>query len=243
MLVKSYYFELRYRCFYLLTSIILCSIVVFCNIHSLLLFITYSFLYSFHQKFIFTNLTELIELFWFLIPSTSFMFILPFFIHQVKLYFKNSFYFYQVYILNLNINLIYTSWVFNTLICWWLLTPLMLDFLLNWNLVNQSQALFLIETQLKILDYTKWIYSFLFQFVNLITILIMIFYQFYCLLAVECIYYCIKNHKKLIIFLSISFSFLFFSSDLLFQSWICINIWSFYQFLFFFFCFKLRNSM
>lgn len=117
MLLKFYYFELKHRCFYLAVSFVLCLLVAFTNIHILLLFTTYPFLYSFYQKFIFTNITELIELFWFLIPNISFLFALPFFIYQIKNFLKSSFYPYQVCILNFNVKLIYVNWVFSILLC------------------------------------------------------------------------------------------------------------------------------
>ena len=237
-----YYFELKKKTLYLGLSFSLCFLVSSYNFYLLFLLSSFPFLQAFHQKFILTSTLDLLELFWFLLLNFCFFFTLPLFIYQTFCFFKSSFYAYQINLLRLNIILICLSFLVNLFICWVLLTPITLKFLMNWSILNQDYGLFLIEIELKVLNYSYWVLSFQSMFLNFTNLVCLITLQIYYLIELERIYFFMKKYKKIIIFLTVLSLFLFSSSSVLFQFIVISFSWLIFEISFLLLCFKLQNS-
>nr|YP_010888160.1 Sec-independent protein translocase component TatC [Fushitsunagia catenata]WJJ67937.1 Sec-independent protein translocase component TatC [Fushitsunagia catenata] len=241
-MIALYYSELKKRLIYFLLSFFLCFLISAKNFYLLFLVSSYPFLQSFHQKFILTSALDFLELFWFLILNFCFFFTLPFLLYQIFCFFKSSFYTYQINVLGINFNLMCFSLLVNLITCWIILIPTTLVFLMDWSILNQNYSLFLIEIELKILDYIYWLFSFQSTFLNITNFFWIIVLQIYCLIKLEFIYFFMKCYKKIIVFLIIFFFFLCSSTNLSVQLFAISISWSIFESGFFILCFRLRNS-
>lgn len=129
LLLHFYLFEIGYRFSHLFISFCFCSLIIFYHIEILLLLETYPFLKFAEKKFLVTHTTDLINLIWYLVFSTSFFTIFPVFYYQLIQFSKSSWYKYQ---LNFSKKLFFYPLVFYYVcifLCYLKLFPLILNFL------------------------------------------------------------------------------------------------------------------
>ena len=240
-LLHFYLFEIIYRFFHIVISFSCCSLIVFYRIEVLLLLETYPFLKFTDKKFLVTHTTDLINLVWYLVFSTSFFAVFPVFFHQLIQFSKSSWYKYQ---LEFSKNLFIFPLLFYymcIILCYLKLFPLVLNFLTEWKLTKIKTFLD-IKIEFRILNYINWISSlkYCLSFSSYLFLLLIIHIWF--LFTFKNIYKIMKFHRKKICFLSIFFLFILAPPDILLQFFILLNNYLFYEVVFFILCYKLCNS-
>lgn len=232
-----YSIEIAYRFFYIIISFVFCLIICFWYVQIWLLIETYPFLQFSNKKFIATQTTDLIDAVWIITFSTSFLFVYPFFVYQIILFSKNSWYEYQMYFI---IKLFcYSSilYVISLLFCYYYLLPILLGFLSQWE-IKQTESILNIEIEFRILNYVQWILTFryVFSFLFYIVTFFICFFSF--LLNSMIKYNLLKFHRKIFIFLNTLFFFLITPSDFYLQLFVILYSFIFYEIIFLFLCYK-----
>nr|YP_010395073.1 Sec-independent protein translocase component TatC [Polyopes affinis]UQJ72514.1 Sec-independent protein translocase component TatC [Polyopes affinis] len=235
-----YSIEIAYRIFYIIISFVFCLVIGFWHVQIWLLIETYPFLQFSNKKFIATQTTDLIDAVWIITFSTSFLFVYPFFVYQIVLFSKNSWYEYQIHFI---IKLFFYSlmlYIISLLFCYYFFLPILLDFLSQWE-IKQTKSILNIEIEFRILNYVQWTLTFRYVFCFIFYIITFFTCFFSFLLNSTVKYNLLKSYRKLFIFFNILFIFLIIPSDFYLQFFVISYSFIFYELIFFFLCYK-RNS-
>nr|YP_010027356.1 Sec-independent protein translocase [Sarcopeltis skottsbergii]QOS04477.1 Sec-independent protein translocase [Sarcopeltis skottsbergii] len=235
-----YSIEVVYRYFYIVISFIFCVIIAFLHVQILLLVETYPFLQFSSKKFLVTQTTDLFDVVWILIFSTSLLFVFPLFFYQIVLFSKNSWYEYQTYFIYKLLLFSLLTYIFSLILCYFYFLPALLDFLSQWE-IKQSASILNVEIEFRILNYINWILSFRYIFCFLFYIILFFFFFFHFLLELNVKYNLLKFHRNLFIFLNTFFLFFVVPSDILLQFFIIFFSFIFYEILFFILCYKCNS--
>ena len=239
--IYFYTLELFYRFFYTFISFILCCVILYPNIQTLLLVETYPFLKLSEKKFIATHVTDLFECIWLLIISTSLLTTFPLFFFHLIQFSRTSWYDYQLYLakqLLIFPIIIYLLFLF---LCYLSLFPLILTFLEQWELKKVASILS-IKVEFRILSYLNWIlitrylsgfFTFLF-----FTFLIKSIFLFNS----KSFYNSIRIFRNQFSFTTILIFFFFTPPDIHLQFLIILFTFIFYELIFFLSCYKICNS-
>nr|YP_009295541.1 SecY-independent transporter protein [Mastocarpus papillatus]AOL58025.1 SecY-independent transporter protein [Mastocarpus papillatus] len=240
-LLYSYSIELLYRLSYIVISFIFCIIITFLNVQTLLLVETYPFLQFLSKKFIVTGTTDLIDVVWVLVFSTSLLSSFPLFFYQLIQFSKNSWYIYQIsFSLKLLISSL-TVYLVSLVFCYTTFLPVVLEFLAQWE-TKQTGSILNIKIEFRILSYIRWILSFRYVFsFSILTVFLWVTF-IYLLLNPIIAYRTVKSRRKLFVFLTIFSFFLLIPPNVFLQFFIISNAFIFYEVLFFFFCYKTYNT-
>nr|YP_008994227.1 preprotein translocase subunit SecY [Rhodymenia pseudopalmata]AGO19279.1 preprotein translocase subunit SecY [Rhodymenia pseudopalmata] len=241
MLIKYYLTEFTYRLTYVILCFILCTITTFPDIYILVLFKTYPFLSFFNQKFLLTSITDFLDLVWIVIPDVVHLFVLPFIIYHSYHFYKSSWYFYQLNIIRKSL-----FWVGFLSVCsfsffYLTLTPAAINFLVQWDILNQRNNFLLVEIELRLLGYVSWFVSFQYSVINLVNLLFMLFWQGFIWCKFTAIYYLLKFYKQALVFFTIFLLFLINPPDIFLQFLIIFITCLVYEIIFLVICVKLVN--
>ena len=240
-LIQFYVIEVYFRFFYFFISFFLCIIISFYYIELLLLIETYPFLEFSRKKFIVTHTTDLINMVWSLIISTSFFMVFPTFFYQLIQFSKASWYLYQLKFCNKLFIIPLIIYYFSIIICYFKLFPLLLEFLIQWQLLY-SKTFLNIVIELRILDYISWILSLRYCFCFLIYIFVLLLINLLVFVFIKNVYWILKFHRHKFCFLNIFSLFILAPPDILLQFFIILFCFIFYEIIFFIICYKIYNN-
>nr|UVF63018.1 preprotein translocase subunit SecY [Synarthrophyton patena] len=235
---KFYLSEFITRIIYILLSYFICLYVYIINIDNIFLFEIYPFIVFTKKRFIVTQITDFIDVIWYLSLFMTTLFIFPFWLYHVKSYFMVGWYKYQI---NLIKNLLIFKIFFFLFIFFLTHTfflPFVFKFFLQWEVTN-AVSLLRIESEVSILPYIHWILNFKIIFAYFFSFLILLIKIIFQFLEISFLYTFIKLSKNICIFLFTFFTYLLLPPDFFIQfTIICINIITF-NFLFLFLCLQL----
>nr|YP_009988357.1 SecY-independent transporter protein [Gelidiella flabella]QNM39633.1 SecY-independent transporter protein [Gelidiella flabella] len=241
--VYIYLNELLYRSFYIFLNVIIIALLFFYK-YDVLFFIKTFPVILVKKKFIVTGVTELIELWWFLILSNTSVIIWPFFTVQVSCFLKAGLYKFQFYLISTVYRWIFTVYFVLSTFYYFIACPLILHILFFWGVGKDNYTPFMfLEIQPNVLKYINWISEFhcLLGFITMVSI----FYSIHLTLSKNPYYLFVKakNYKKIILFLFILFLFILFPSDFFFNIFIPSLTFMGLECLHLFLCFNLINKI
>nr|YP_009114035.1 preprotein translocase subunit SecY [Gelidium elegans]AGW30474.1 preprotein translocase subunit SecY [Gelidium elegans] len=241
--ITIYSNEFFYRGFYIVISTISIILIVTAKFDTIILIEIIPLAY-FYKKFTVVEVTDLIELLWFLIFSISLFTAWPFLVFQLNQFFKVGWYKYQIhYIKTVYIYVFLVSFFF------WILNhfsflPNILQFLIEWDSIrNCNKILLNLDVQLNLLKYIIWIIEFhyLFNFIMLNMVFCFIVFRFFWLLKFK--YYLMKNYRKLGVFCFTCILCFILPPDIAFQFLIFVLLFLSFEFLHFLVCLRLVNQI
>lgn len=224
------------RLAYIFISFGLCTIIAFFNINILLLVETYPYLKFANKQFIVIHTTDLINVIWTLSTSVSFLFVFPFYFYQLFLFFKSSWYTYQIEFIKTNIIVSVLFYITSFFVCYIYVIPMFLKFLSQWEVKYFKNTLSILF-DLRIFDYINWILLMKYSICCFIYVITLFIIKVYYLVNFKKIYKLIKLYKKQVFFINLLFLFILSPSDLFLQLYlIFLNfiLIEFFYFLFFY---------
>lgn len=241
MLLHFYISELLIRLMYVFASFVLCATIVFFNINTLLLIETYPYLQFKSKQFIVLCSTDLINVIWLLSTSVSFLFVFPFYIYQLFIFFKISWYKYQVWFIKINIVTSVIMYTVASILCYLYVIPFTLEFLSQWE-IKYFKSILSVSFSLHIFDYIDWVLSLRYCICYFIFLMTLCITQIYFLLSFVEIYSLMKMYKKQTLFMIILSLFIVFSLDLVLQLFLILNIFILIELVYYSICYVVINS-
>nr|YP_009317483.1 SecY-independent transporter protein [Gelidium arborescens]AOX48912.1 SecY-independent transporter protein [Gelidium arborescens] len=235
--------EFFYRGFYTVISILFIILVVTIKFDTIILIeiIPLAYLY---KKFTLVEVTDLIELLWFLIFSISFSIVWPFLMFQLSQFFKVGWYKYQIYYIKTVCVYVFLISLFSWVLNHFSFLPNILQLLIEFHSIsNYDKILLNLDVQLNLLKYIIWVIEFhyLFNFIILNLVFCFIIFKFFWLLKFK--YYLIKDYRKLNVFCFTCILCLILPPDAVFQFLIFVLLFFSFEFLYFFVCLRLINQI
>ena len=233
--------ELLWKFVYFLFSVVLLAVIIFNQIDTLVFIETAPFL-RLEKKFISVEITDLIELFWFITFSTTLLFTYPLFSFQINNFFKSSWYHYQFYFAKTTLSRILVMYTLTGLVYYLEFLPAILTFMTQWDNVFTRYRILIIEVQLSILSYITWT-SELRHFLNFSLLLPLLYLNNLSLLkSLRYNYLLTKNYRKSILFLFLSLILLVLPPDMNFQLLLFVLSYIVVELFFLSLCLKLVNT-
>lgn len=237
-----YFFDFFFKLLYFIISFTSLFILFFNNIHLYFLFEILPFMSIFYYKrFIITHITHLFNSIWTFAFFYSWVFIFPLCSHQIFLFFKPGWYYYQKFIYKF-----FSTWIY----CWFvvffvcfhfIIVPILLNFFLYWELTDHY-SLLRIESEIDFFYYILWIIIFKCSFSTILSYFILCMMQTFFFLRIIKIYIYLKNYLNLLIFIIITFLYLLIPPDFLLQLFLVVFIYTIIKFFYFLICLTLYNS-
>nr|YP_009546483.1 SecY-independent transporter protein [Gelidium kathyanniae]AYO27831.1 SecY-independent transporter protein [Gelidium kathyanniae] len=242
--IDVYSNELFYRTCYVFISLVFTVLVIVNKFEVIILIEIIPFIYL-GKKFTVVEITDLIELLWFLIFSVSFLTLWPFIIFHLNQFFKSSWYSYQIHY----IKSIFKQFFFISAFSWALnyfgILPNILQLLIELKPTDNNQlgVLLTLDIQLNLLKYIIWVveFQYLVNFVMLNVAFCLIFSKFFWTLSLK--YYLIANYRKIILFCVTFILYLILPPDIIFQILIFILSFLLFESLYFFLCLRVTNQI
>nr|YP_009317552.1 SecY-independent transporter protein [Gelidium sclerophyllum]AOX49004.1 SecY-independent transporter protein [Gelidium sclerophyllum] len=241
--ITIYSGELFYRFFYIVISTILIILIVTIKFDTIILIeiIPLAYLY---KKFTVVEVTDLIELLWFLIFSISFLVTWPVLVFQLNQFFKVSWYKYQIYYTRIIFIYVFITSLFSWILNHFSFLPNIMQLLIEWNSINNCNKILLsLDVQLNLLKYVIWVIEFhyLLNFIMLNIVFCFVVFKFFWLLKFK---YClIKNYRKLSVFCFTCILCFILPPDTFFQFLIFVLLFLSFELLYFFICLHLVNQI
>ena len=235
-LYNVYVFDFLFKFIYCLISFFFTLIICFTNINNFFLFEIVPFLKIFyHKRFIITQITHLFNVAWILSFFYSLIWIFPLISFNCLCFFKSSWFKYQKNFYKFFILFILICYINFLIFCHFNIIPMILNFFLNWELVDKSHLLRL-ETEISFYYYILW----LLLFKNNLS-LIIIYICTFCIIIfiwrkIFFSYSFFKTYKNLLGFTIIIFIYLLIPPDFMLQFLSILFVYFIIELLFFFFC-------
>nr|YP_009445910.1 Sec-independent protein translocase component TatC [Eucheuma denticulatum]ATX68852.1 Sec-independent protein translocase component TatC [Eucheuma denticulatum] len=238
---QVYAIELFYRFLHIAFGFMICLVLSFLKIDTVLLLKIYPFLKFSKETLLATKVTDLIDVVWTLSLNVSFLFIYPLFLYHLVTFLKTSFQKCQNYVLFRVLSLTAIIYVIIFYFLHSYVVPSVFNFLLSWKL-NSFQNLLNIKTELRIIDYVDWILLTGFLISSIIYCLTTFLLKFLIIIDLNVIYNRIKKWKKQVLFFLIFLLFLLFPSDIHLQFSLLFISFLSTEFIFLFVCYIIKNS-
>nr|YP_009546260.1 SecY-independent transporter protein [Gelidium gabrielsonii]AYO27608.1 SecY-independent transporter protein [Gelidium gabrielsonii] len=241
--IAVYSNELFYRICYVVISLVLIILIIINKFEVVILIEVIPLIYL-DKKFTVVEVTDLIELLWFLIFSVSLLTLWPFIIFHLNQFFKSSWYMYQIYYIKFFLKQFFLVCVFSWVLNYFVILPNMLHLLIELkSSSNQFWILLTIDIQLNLLKYVVWVveFQYLVNFVTLNTVFCLVSSKLFWTLNLK--YDLIVNYRKLILFFFIFILYLMLPPDIIFQTLVFILFYLLFEFLYFFLCLKVTNQI
>nr|YP_009317506.1 SecY-independent transporter protein [Gelidium galapagense]AOX48958.1 SecY-independent transporter protein [Gelidium galapagense] len=242
--INVYSNELFYRICYVFISLVFAVLIIVNKFEVIILIETIPFIYS-GKKFTVVEITDLIELLWFLIFSVSFLTLWPFIIFHLNQFFKPSWYLYQIHYIKSIFKQFFFISVFSWTLTYFEILPNILQLLIELKPTSSNQlgALLTLDIQLNLLKYIVWVaeFQYLANFVMLNIAFCLIFSKFFWTLSLK--YYLITNYRKIILFCVTFVLYIMLPSYIIFQVLIFILSFLLFESLYFFLCLRVTNQI
>nr|YP_009317575.1 SecY-independent transporter protein [Gelidium sinicola]AOX49027.1 SecY-independent transporter protein [Gelidium sinicola] len=242
--IDVYSNEFFYRICYVFISLMLTVSIIVNKFETIILIEIIPFIY-FGKKFTVVEITDLIELLWFLISSISFLTLWPFIIFHLNQFFKPSWYIYQLYYINFTFKQFFFISGFSWALNYFEILPNILQLLIELKPTgtDRLEALLTLDIQLNLLKYIVWVveFQYLVNFIMLNITFCLIFSNLFWTLSLK--YYLIANYRKVILFCIVVILCLLLPSDIIFQTLIFILFFLLFEFLYFSLCLKVTNQI
>nr|YP_009541960.1 preprotein translocase subunit SecY [Synarthrophyton chejuense]AYR06630.1 preprotein translocase subunit SecY [Synarthrophyton chejuense] len=232
-----YFIELIIRFIYVFISYSLCFFMLFIHIDVIFLFEVYPFISLLTRRFIVTQITDFVDVIWYLLSFFSFLFTYPLTLYHFNSFLFNSWKKYQIiFFTKLSNNFFFFFFFFYLLNHVFLLFNILI-FFLQWEYSNDI-SLLRIESEITILSYITWVLLFKTSFSMFISWFFFKTLLIYFFIDLFNLYNFIKLYKSMLIFIFIFFIFILTPPDFFLQLFSSFFIFIFFDFWFFFLCIK-----
>nr|WCH57627.1 Sec-independent protein translocase component TatC [Hypnea wynnei] len=233
--------ELLYRIFYWVVCFLLCNYLIFKNI-SLVIFIESFFFFKLgFDQFILMNVTDLLDLMWYICLKNSLFFSSIYFYYSVVYFFKPCSYFYQYfYQIKLYSNFIKIG-IFSLCVFYLSVLPLVLKFLTQWDL-QYFKNLLHVKYELSLLYYVTWLFYIKFFFIFMCKFFSWLFVQIYFLVELKLLYTILSKFKKQIFYGILCFLYLLSPPEVVMQILLLIINMILVEAFYFYICFVMQNT-
>nr|YP_008963214.1 preprotein translocase subunit SecY [Gelidium vagum]AGO19328.1 preprotein translocase subunit SecY [Gelidium vagum] len=236
--------EFLCRSFYATINLVFTSLIIIIKFETLVLVEVIPIIHL-SKKFTVVEVTDLIELFWFLTLSISFLIVWPFIIFQLNQFFQSSWHRYQVYYIKFfstRLSLVILSlWGLNQFV----ILPNILGLLVEWKPIhnNWQIPLMVLDVQLNLFRYIAWVieFQYLINFMVLNIIFCLIIAKFFWRFSIK--YYLIVRYRKPCLFLFMFILCIILPPDIIFQLLFFASFFLFFESLYFYICLRIVNQI